>query len=180
MPEEWDTLGVLVDENMPNLPQRVIYNYTGLYTSSDVPTGWEKQADRNFTYVPANSRFFIQGEATIIPTISTYFTSTSADFVYYEIVVHLEKVHPEVTTILASDIISLQAYVDGTVSETWDYIGVILDIPVQVVVNPGERLRIRFETHVRCQYGFVDSAMIILWHTLGTDEFIAYIPILQS
>lgn len=178
----WDRLGVLVDENMPNLPRphRFILNQTTLYGDVDIPTEWEKQPDDNFTYVPANSRFFIQGEATIVPTISYYFESTDWEMVYFDIVVHLEKVNPEGTTILSSDTISLHDSFDGQTSATLDGIGVILDIPWPVVVNPNERLQIRFETFVRCENGYVQFASIELFHTLGTDEFIAYIPILPS
>lgn len=176
---EYEFLGVLVDENMPNLPHDFVMNSSDLYYSDDVPMGPDKQADVNFTYVPANSPFFIQGVATIIPTISYYFASTPIDLVYCDIVVHLEKVNPEGTAVVSSDIISLMTLVDGIVSGTWDSVGVILDITSPVNVDPGERLQIRFETLVRCDYGFVYDAHIELYHTLETDEFIAHIPILQ-
>ena len=176
---EYEFLGVLVDENMPNLPHDFIINSSDLYYSDDVPMGPDKQADVNFTYVPANSPFFIQGEATIIPTVSYYFASAAIDVVYCDIWVHLEKVNPEGTAILSSDIIRFMILVNGIVNGTWEDIGVILDIPSPVVVNPNERLQIRFETLVRCDYGFVYNAHIELYHHLGTDEFIAYIPILQ-
>lgn len=176
---EYKFLGVLVDENMPKLPHDFIMNSSDLYYSDDVPMGPDKQADVNFTHVPANSPFFIQGEATIIPTISYYFASAASDLVYCRIWVHLENVSPEGTAILSSDIIRFYIVFNGIVNGTWEDIGVILDIPSPVVVNPNERLQIRVETEVWCDYGFVYNAHIELHHTLGTDEFIAYIPILQ-
>ncbi len=55
-----------------------------------------------------------------------------------------------------------------------------MDIPSPANVNTNERLQIRVQTRVHCDYAVVYNAHIELHHTLGTDEFIAYIPILQS
>lgn len=172
---------ILADENIPYPFLGNPYNSTPLcQTVINIPTYWAKTwTDHNFTFVPANSPFYIQGDVTIRTTLEYDFTSTSADVMHWNVTVHLEKVTPETTVTLASDTISYNLVVDPITSGRLEWTGVILYFPSPVLVERGERLQIRLETWARSDNGYIDYAEIYLQHHLGTDEFIAYIPILQ-
>lgn len=176
----FETAEILVDENIPYPFLGYTFNSTELCHTLGVPTYWEQTwTDHNFTFVPANAPFYIQGDVTIRTTLRYNFTSTFADVMHWNVTVHLEKVTPETTVTLASDTISRNLIVDTLQYGTLDVLGVILNFPSPVLVERGERLQIRIETWARSDNGYIDYAGIYLEHHLGTDEFIAYIPILQ-
>jgi hypothetical protein len=170
---------ILVDESIPYPFLGTPYNSTLLCDAVTVPSHWVRAPDRNFTFVPANSPFFIQGDVTIRTTLNYTFQSTASDVMHWNITVHLEKVTPETTVTLASDTITYNTIVDPLQSDTLDFLGVILNFPSPMLVETGERLQIRLETWVRSDNGYIEPGWIYLEHHLGTDEFIAYIPILQ-
>lgn len=180
---EDEVVCMLVDANMPYPPVDIIINRTDLCLDFTVTTGWERQPDDNFTFVPVSAPFFIQGDAPVRTTLQHYvtFSGGPSDQIYYNITVNLEKITlDEATIVLASDTISIsRAYDTSPFTEVMRNLGVVLRLPSPVLVEPGERLQIRFETWIRCEDGYTDQVLIELFHELGTDEFIAYIPIYQ-
>lgn len=174
---------ILVDENMPYPPADIIVNQTYLCQDSTVTTGWERQPDTNFTYVPASAPFFIQGDVPVRTALQCNVTRLGGtdDVIQFNITVSLEKIALDETTIvLASDTIRMSRGYDTVLwGEVWRNLGVVLRLPSPVLVELGERLQIRFETWIRCEKGYTDQALIEIFHELGTDEFIAYIPIYQ-
>ena len=174
---------ILVDANMPYPPVDIIVNRTVLCQDFTVTTGWERQPDDNFTYVPASAPFFIQGEVPVRTTLQYNVTRSGgvSDVINYNITVHLEKITPDETTIvLASDTISIsRSYDTLQYAEVMRNLGVVLRLPSPALVELGERLQIRFETWTRCEDGYTAQVLIELFHELGTDDFIAHIPIYQ-
>ena len=174
---------ILVEANMPHPPVDIITNRTYLCEDSTVTIGWERQPDENFTYVPASAPFFIQGDVPVRTTLQYYvtFSFMTSEVIYCNITVHLEKTTLDETTIVvASDTISLLRGSDTSpFTGVMRNLGVVLRLPSPVLVELGERLQIRFETWTRCEDGYTAQVLIELFHELGTDEFIAYIPIYQ-
>jgi len=174
---------ILVDKNMPYPPVDIIINRTDLCQDFTVTTEWERQTDDNFTYVSASAPFFIQGDVPVRTTLQYNVTRSGgvSDVIHYNTTVNLEKITPDGTAIvLASDTISIsRSYDTISYGEVMRNLGVVLHLPSPTLVEPGEILQIRFETWTRCEDGYTDTVLIELFHELGTDDFIAYIPIYQ-
>lgn len=176
----YEDTNILVTEDMPVPPLELIGNYSWLILSSTIlSTEWTLQEIANFTFVPASATFYIQGDVIIRPTIYYIFVpSGPGEFVHWNITLYLEKIdHESAATVLASHTFCMSD--DGDGDDLLTNIGVTFSFPAPVVVESGERLQIRFETWARCDLGYYDTGEMLLCHTLGTDEFIAYIPIYQ-
>lgn len=175
----YEVANILVTEDMPIPPLDRIGNYSWLLDASSMSTEWTLFEIVNFTFVPASATFFIQGDVIIRPTIYYIFEVTGpGEVVHWNITLSLEKInHESVATVLASHTFCMSDY--GSLSDTVTDIGVTFNFPAPVIVESGERLQIRFETWARCDLGYIDSGEILVFHTLGTDEFIAYVPIYQ-
>lgn len=170
---------ILVTEDMPIPPLELIGNYSWLLSGGHVSTEWTLGEIVNFTFVPASATFVIQGDVIIRPTIYYMFEATGpGEVVHWNITLYLEKInYNSGTTVLASHTFCMSD--DGSSDDLLTNIGVTFNFPTPAIVESGEKLQIRFETWVRCDLGYYDSGEILVFHTLGTDEFIAYIPIYQ-
>lgn len=172
---------ILVTEDMPYPPREQTDNYTYLFYEQYVPTEWTLGEIVNFTFIPAGAPFFIQGDVIVRPTIHyDLLTLAPWDVMHWNTTMYLEKTSPDLsTTVLASHTFHMSINVTGNTFEIMDHIGVTFNFPEPAIVEVGERLQLRFETWGRSDLDWIDTASIMILHTLGTDEFIAYIPIYQ-
>lgn len=182
--EEW---AVLIDEDTPLPPfHHATPNctYLGIVTLSDPEDVGIAGEPVNFTHEAyAQTPYVIQGDVIIRPTLeySLYNYAASTTNFVFNVTVYFEKVDlAAVPTVLHSrtlriddDVIASSSY-----TQTYVHMGFRMKFADPVVVEPGERLRIRFETY-SSKDQLNASSWIRVWHTIGSDEFIAHVPIYQ-
>ena len=179
----WEEWTVLIDENTPYPPLAENYTYLGHILKTDVKDVWEGPRVLNFTHeVYPQTTYQIQGDVILRPTMK--FSCTNDDlslcYFYFNITVYFEKIDANnVPTVLASDTLKVDFRVNvaSVYNHTAEDMGFTFKFPEPVGIE-GERLRIRFETLILKTQQEAD-AKAELWHTRGTDEFIAHVPIYQ-
>lgn len=191
--EDWGYLGthrdVLIDQNMPYPPGKLenVTNLTAEYPYDN--TSWTLGQAWFVHQAYPQTDYYIQGDVIISFVLGFYLRNLGEldDTMQFNITVRLQKLDLDgyVTEELGSERTRLVQVVEvwrrdpfSVKLDRWP-MGGVFTFQEPVTVNAGERLCIKFEAWARSDWNCT-GGLLRLWHSPGSDELKAVIPIVYG